>query len=71
MSELRLVALASNVQVQRDDDLVTLLWDEAFEHVTYQQYDSFAEGEQDERAKFEGERQEVVAGGDLAAGDEF
>jgi eukaryotic-like serine/threonine-protein kinase len=44
-----------------EDDLVTLLWDAGFAHVMHEQYDSFAEGDQDERAKFEGERQEVFA----------
>jgi eukaryotic-like serine/threonine-protein kinase len=44
-----------------EDDLVTLLWDAGFAHIVLEQYDSFAEGDQDERAKFEGERQEVFA----------
>jgi len=45
-----------------EDDLVTMLWDENFEHVFFQAIDSFAEGNQDQRARYEAERAQVIAG---------
>ncbi|HET8932880.1 MAG TPA: serine/threonine-protein kinase [Polyangiales bacterium] len=45
-----------------EDDLVTLLWDENLEHVFFQAIDSFAEGNQDQRARYEAERAQVIAG---------
>jgi eukaryotic-like serine/threonine-protein kinase len=45
-----------------EDDLVTLLWDEGLDHVFFQAIDSFAEGNQDQRARYEAERAQVIAG---------
>jgi hypothetical protein len=44
-----------------EDDLVTLLWDAKLVHVEHEAFDSFAEGDQDDRAQFESERQKVIA----------
>jgi serine/threonine protein kinase len=48
-------------EIAPEDDLVTLLWDASFEHVAFEQYDSLAEGDLDQRTKFEGDRQKVLA----------
>ncbi len=48
-------------QMAPEDDFVTLLWDAGFEHVTYQAIDSFAEGDQGQRVRFEEQARDVVA----------
>ena len=48
-------------EMSPDDDLVTVLWDAAFDHVVYQAVDMFVEGDQDARREFEDARQEVIA----------
>jgi len=45
-----------------EDDMVTKLWDGGFDHVFHQAVDSFAEGNQDERARFEADRKRVLEG---------
>jgi hypothetical protein len=44
-----------------EDDFVTLLWDAGFRHVTYQAIDTFTEGDQQQRAKFEEQTRAVAA----------
>jgi hypothetical protein len=44
-----------------EDDFVTLLWDADYAHVVYQAIDSFAEGDQAARGRFERDVGEVVA----------
>jgi eukaryotic-like serine/threonine-protein kinase len=48
-------------EIAPEDDLVTLHWDAGFAHVVYETYDSLAEGDQDERAKFERDRRKILA----------
>jgi hypothetical protein len=48
-------------EIAPEDDLVTLLWDADFAHIGHEQLDSYAEGDQEARARFEAERQKVVA----------
>lgn len=43
-----------------EDDMVTKLWDAGFDHIFHQAVDSFAEGNQDERARYEADRQGVL-----------
>ena len=45
-----------------DDDLVTMLWDASFDHLFFQAVDSFADGNQDQRARYEADRANVLAG---------
>ena len=59
---LDLVTLDPTIDLAPEDDLVTRLWDAGFEHVFHQAIDSFAEGNQEQRARYEAERNQVVAG---------
>ncbi len=63
-----LVADASS-EISPEDNTVTLLWDAQFDHVLYQEGDSFAEGDQGERATFEKRRAEVLAGAQFETPD--
>jgi|GEM_PF-1077229 len=58
----QLVTLDPVTDFAPEDDLVTMLWDENFEHVFFQAIDSFAEGNQDQRARYEAERAQVISG---------
>ena len=55
-----IITLDPTVDLAPEDDLVTRLWDAGFDHVFHQSIDSFAEGDQDQRAKYEAERNAVV-----------
>jgi hypothetical protein len=57
---LDLITLDPTVDLAPEDDLVTRLWDAGFQHVFHQAIDSFAEGNQEERARYEAERKAVV-----------
>jgi len=59
---VRIITLDPVVDFAPEDDMVTLLWDEDLQHVFFQAIDSFAEGNQDQRARYEAERAHVVAG---------
>jgi hypothetical protein len=59
---VRLITLDPTTDFAPEDDLVTLLWDANLEHVFFQAIDSFAEGNQDQRARYEADRANVVAG---------
>jgi serine/threonine protein kinase len=48
-------------EIAPEDDLITLHWDAGFTHIVYETYDSLAEGDQDERAKFERDRRKILA----------
>jgi serine/threonine protein kinase len=61
-SWLKLLLLDPVTDLSPDDDLVTMLWEVGFEHLFFQAVDSFAEGNQDQRARFEAERANVIAG---------
>jgi serine/threonine protein kinase len=61
MQWLRVITIDPVRDMAPEDDLVTLLWDACFEHVFYQAIDSFAEGDQEERARFEQQRQEIIS----------
>lgn len=67
-----LVTLDAATDMAPEDDLVTLLWDAAYEHAYHQAIDTFSEGDQKEREAFEAERQSVLdharahGGGELA-----
>jgi serine/threonine protein kinase len=65
-----LVADASS-EISPEDNTVTLLWDAKFDHVLYEEADSFAEGDQAERAAFEKRRGEVVAAVELDTSDQL
>jgi serine/threonine protein kinase len=58
----RLITLDPATDFAPEDDMVTLLWDENLEHVFFQAIDSFAEGNQDQRARYEADRANVLAG---------
>jgi serine/threonine protein kinase len=57
-----LITLDPTTDLAPEDDLVTRLWDAGFEHVFHQAIDSFAEGNQEQRARYEAERKAVVEG---------
>jgi serine/threonine protein kinase len=59
---LALITLDPTIDLAPEDDLVTCLWDAGFEHVFHQAIDSFAEGNQEQRARYEAERNAVVEG---------
>jgi serine/threonine protein kinase len=61
-SWLSLIILDPTSDFAPEDDLVTLLWDANLDHVFFQAIDSFAEGNQDQRARYEAERANVIAG---------
>jgi hypothetical protein len=63
---LDLITLDPTTDLAPEDDLVTRLWDAGFEHVFHQAIDSFAEGNQEQRAQFERDRNGVI---DNAHGD--
>jgi serine/threonine protein kinase len=58
---LRLLLIDPLTDLSPDDDLVTMLWDASFEHLFFQAVDSFAEGNQDQRARYEADRAHVIA----------
>jgi len=58
---LRVITIDPVTEMAPEDDLVTMLWDACFEHVFYQAIDSFAEGDQEARARFEQQRQQIVS----------
>jgi serine/threonine protein kinase len=62
---LKLMTLDPTTDLAPEDDLVTMLWDAGFDHVFFQAIDSFAEGNQDQRARYEAERAAVLAGAHL------
>jgi hypothetical protein len=57
-----LITIDPTLELAPEDDLVTSLWDAGFEHVFHQAVDSFAEGNQDQRAQFDVERNAVING---------
>ena len=59
---LDLITLDPTIDLAPEDDLVTRLWDAGFEHVFHQAIDSFAEGNQEQRARYEAERKAVIDG---------
>ncbi len=59
---LDVITLDPTVDLAPEDDLVTRLWDAAFNHVFHQAIDSFAEGNQEQRARYEAERNAVING---------
>ena len=61
-SWLKLLLIDPSTDLAPDDDLVTMLWDANFEHLFFQAVDTFAEGNQDQRARFEADRANVLAG---------
>jgi hypothetical protein len=58
---LRILTIDPATELAPEDDLVTMLWDASFEHVMHHAIDSFADGDQQARAKFERDRQGVIA----------
>ncbi|MBN1654045.1 MAG: protein kinase [Deltaproteobacteria bacterium] len=61
MKWIRLITIDPVKDLAPEDDLVTMLWDASFDHVFYQAIDSFAEGNQEQRARFERQRQEIIS----------
>jgi serine/threonine protein kinase len=57
-----LVTLDPTMDLAPEDDLVTSLWDAGFQHVFHQAIDSFSEGNQEQRARYEAERNAVING---------
>ncbi len=57
---LKLITLDPATEVAPEDDFVTMLWDADFEHVVHQAIDSFAEGNQEQRANFERGVEDIV-----------
>ncbi|HEX7480905.1 MAG TPA: protein kinase [Polyangiales bacterium] len=59
---LRLITLDPTTDLAPEDDIVTMFWDANMEHVFFQAIDSFAEGNQDQRARYEAERAQILLG---------
>lgn len=59
---LRLMLLDPATDIAPEDDLVTMLWEAQFVHLVFQAVDSFEEGTQDQRARFQAQRTRVLAG---------
>lgn len=57
---MRVITLDAAIDMAPEDDLVTLLWDAAFQHAYHQAIDTFSEGDQKEREAFEAERNDVL-----------
>lgn len=58
---LDIITIDPTQDLAPEDDLVTRLWDAGFDHIFHQAVDSFAEGNQEQRAKYELERANVVS----------
>ena len=72
LSELvRILIADASAEIAPEDNSVTLLWDARFDSVLYEEADSFAEGDQSERASFEKKRAEVLAGAELDTSDQL
>jgi len=59
---LDIVTLDPTTDLAPEDDIVTRLWDAGFQHIFHQAIDSFAEGTQDQRAHYEGQRVGIISG---------
>ena len=59
---LDVITLDPSRDLAPEDDLVTTLWDANFNYVFHQAIDSFAEGDQDERQRFENDRAGIING---------
>lgn len=59
---LGILVLDRTKEVAPEDDFVTLLWDADFEHIVHVAIDTFAEGDQEERARFVRNVQQVMDG---------
>ena len=57
----RLLTLDRASEIAPEDDFVTMLWDASFDHVVHQAIDTYSEGDQAERVRFEADRAEVVS----------
>ncbi len=68
---VRILVADASSEIAPEDNLLTLLWDARFEHVLYEEGDSFAEGDQAERLAFEKRRAEVLAGANLDTSDQL
>lgn len=67
---LELLLMDRGEDMPPEDDFVTLLWEAGFDHIDFHAIDTFAEGDQDQRAAFEAARQQVVAAARRAAAPE-
>lgn len=54
------VTLDPTEDLSPEDDMVTELWDAEFTHAFHQAIDSFAEGNQDQRARYERDRKDLI-----------
>jgi serine/threonine protein kinase len=68
---LRILVADSSSEISPEDNLATLLWDAKFDHVVYEEAESFAEGDQTDRATFEKKRQEVLVVATLETPDQL
>jgi eukaryotic-like serine/threonine-protein kinase len=57
---LGMITLDRATEMAPEDDFATLFWDASFEHVVHHAIDSFAQGDQKERAEFERMTEEIV-----------
>jgi hypothetical protein len=70
-SFVRILVADVTLEVAPEDNTATLLWEARFEHVLYEEGDSFAEGDQAERALFEKRRAEILAVSSLDTSDQL
>jgi hypothetical protein len=57
---VQMMTLDRTREMAPEDDFATMLWDACFEHVIHHAIDSFAQGDQQERAEFERMTAEIV-----------
>jgi len=68
---VRILVADASSEIAPEDNSVTLLWEAKFENILYEEADSFAEGDQGERASFEKKRNDVLAGASLDTADQL
>lgn len=59
---IELVTLDPSEDFSPEDDMVTQIWDAAFMNIFHQAIDSFAEGNQEQRARYEADRMAIIHG---------
>ena len=67
----KIITLDRAREMSPEDDFVTLLWETDFENVEFEAIDSFAEGDQEQRANFEKAKQNIVKMAEMETPDDL
>jgi serine/threonine protein kinase len=68
---LRILVADESSEIAPEDNLATLLWDAKFDHIVYEEAETFAEGDQNDRVTFEKGRQAVLVVATLETPDQL